>query len=54
MLQKNDVAPDFTLFTTPDQKIKLSEFKGKTSSLLFILPTGARYAATRWLCTMKH
>lgn len=29
MLQKNTIAPDFTLFATPDQKIKLSEFKGK-------------------------
>lgn len=29
MLKKNDIAPDFTLFATPDQKIALSEFKGK-------------------------
>ena len=35
MLQKNDVAPDFTLYATPDQKIKLSEFKGKNVVLAF-------------------
>ena len=35
MLQKNDVAPDFTLFATPDQKITLSEFKGKNVILAF-------------------
>jgi|GEM_PF-64762 len=35
MLQKNDVAPDFTLYATPDQKITLSEFKGKNVILAF-------------------
>lgn len=35
MLQKNDLAPDFTLFATPDQKITLSEFKGKNVILAF-------------------
>jgi peroxiredoxin len=35
MLQKNEVAPDFTLFATPDQKITLSEFKGKNVILAF-------------------
>lgn len=35
MLQKNTVAPDFTLFATPDQKITLSEFKGKNIILAF-------------------
>ena len=35
MLQKNDVAPDFTLFATPDQKICLSEFKGNNVVLAF-------------------
>ena len=35
MLKKNDVAPDFTLFATPDQKITLSEFKGKNVILAF-------------------
>ncbi|WET68841.1 hypothetical protein [Sphingobacterium sp.] len=29
MLEQNTVAPDFTLFATPDQKITLSEFKGR-------------------------
>jgi len=35
MLEKNKVAPDFSLFATPDQKIKLSEFKGKNVILAF-------------------
>ena len=35
MLQKNEVAPEFTLFATPDQKITLSEFKGKNVILAF-------------------
>ena len=35
MLQKNTVAPDFTLFATPDQKITLSEFKGRNVILAF-------------------
>ena len=53
MLQKNDVAPDFTLYATPDQKIKLSEFKGIMWSLLFIRQTGVRYVAIRWHSIMK-
>ena len=35
MLQKDDVAPDFTLFATPDQKISLQEFKGRNVILAF-------------------
>ncbi len=35
MLLENTVAPDFTLFATPDQKITLSEFKGKNVILAF-------------------
>lgn len=35
MLKENEVAPDFTLFATPDQKISLSEFKGKNVILAF-------------------
>ncbi len=35
MLQKKDVAPDFTLHATPDQKISLSEFKGRNVILAF-------------------
>lgn len=35
MLQQNNVAPDFTLFATPDQKITLSDFKGKNVILAF-------------------
>ena len=35
MLQKNEIAPDFTLFATPDQKITLSEFKGRNVILAF-------------------
>lgn len=35
MLQENTIAPNFTLFATPDQKIKLSEFRGKNVILAF-------------------
>lgn len=35
MLTKNDVAPDFELYTTPDQKCSLHEFKGKNVILAF-------------------
>ena len=35
MLEKNTVAPDFTLFATPDQKITLSEFRGRNVILAF-------------------
>ncbi|ATL48669.1 peroxiredoxin [Chitinophaga caeni] len=35
MLKKGDHAPDFTLYATPDQKIKLSELKGKNVILAF-------------------
>jgi peroxiredoxin len=35
MLQKGTVAPDFELYTTPDQKIRLSELKGKKVILAF-------------------
>lgn len=35
MLKKDDVAPDFTLYATPDQKITLSEFKGNNVILSF-------------------
>ncbi len=35
MLKKGDVAPNFTLFATPDQKISLSEFKGSNVILAF-------------------
>ncbi|NJI72269.1 redoxin domain-containing protein [Sphingobacterium kitahiroshimense] len=35
MLEQNTVAPDFTLFATPDQKITLSEFKGSNVILAF-------------------
>jgi peroxiredoxin len=35
MLQKNELAPDFTLYATPDQKITLSEFKGSNVILAF-------------------
>ena len=35
MPKKNDVAPDFTLYATPDQKISLSEFKGSNVILAF-------------------
>ncbi len=35
MLEKGTVAPDFELHATPDQKIKLSDFKGKSVILAF-------------------
>ncbi len=35
MLQKDTVAPDFTLYATPDQKINLQEFKGRNVILAF-------------------
>jgi peroxiredoxin len=35
ILQKGDVAPDFTLNCTPDQKLQLNELKGKNVILAF-------------------
>ena len=35
MLEKGTVAPDFELHATPDQKIKLSDFKGESVILAF-------------------
>ncbi|HEY4148982.1 MAG TPA: redoxin domain-containing protein [Chitinophagaceae bacterium] len=35
MLQKGEKAPEFELFSTPDQKLKLSELKGKRVILAF-------------------
>lgn len=35
MLQQGDTAPDFELNATPDQKIKLKDFKGKNIILAF-------------------
>lgn len=35
MLEKGAIAPDFELNATPDQKIKLSDFKGKNVILAF-------------------
>ena len=35
MLQKNDSAPNFTLYAAPDQKISLSEMIGKNVILAF-------------------
>ncbi len=35
ILQKGDAAPDFALHSTPDQKLKLSELKGKNVILAF-------------------
>jgi peroxiredoxin len=35
MLKKNDVAPGFELFATPDQKCSLEEFRGKNVILAF-------------------
>lgn len=35
ILQKNVLAPDFSLFATPDQRLSLSEFKGKKVILAF-------------------
>ncbi|WP_029275425.1 redoxin domain-containing protein [Pedobacter borealis] len=35
MLEKGAIAPDFELNATPDQKIKLKDFKGKNVILVF-------------------
>jgi peroxiredoxin len=35
MLQKGDVAPDFALYATPDQRFALSELKGRNVVLAF-------------------
>lgn len=35
MLNPGTVAPDFELYATPDQKLKLSELKGKKVVLVF-------------------
>jgi peroxiredoxin len=35
ILQKNTPAPDFELYTTPDQKLRLSDFKGKRLIMAF-------------------
>ncbi len=35
MLKKGDVAPDFELYSTPDQKLKLSKLKGKKIIMAF-------------------
>ncbi|HTQ29368.1 MAG TPA: redoxin domain-containing protein [Puia sp.] len=35
MLQKNDLAPDFELFATPDQKFALHELRGRNVILAF-------------------
>ena len=35
ILQKGDIAPDFALYATPDQKFSLSELKGKNVILAF-------------------
>jgi len=35
VLQKGTIAPDFELYATPDQKLKLSELKGKRIILAF-------------------
>lgn len=35
MLQTNTLAPEFSLFATPDQRLSLSEFRGKKVILCF-------------------
>src|SRR5712671_5654537 len=35
ILPKGNIAPDFDLFTTPDQKLSLADFKGKRVILSF-------------------
>jgi len=45
-------APDFTLRTTPDQEVSLSDFRGKRVVLAFYPePIGARFAETNWPST---
>jgi len=48
MLEKGEIAPDFELNATPDQKIKLKDLKAKMLFWLFILRIGVRFAATKW------
>ena len=38
MLEKGTIAPDFELNATPDQKIKLKDFKGKKNVILAFYP----------------
>lgn len=35
MLQKGDIAPDFALYATPDQRLALNQFKGRNVILAF-------------------
>ena len=42
MFAPETLAPDFELYCTPDQKLKLSELRGKKIILHFILRSGAR------------
>lgn len=35
MLQRNDIAPDFSLYATPDQKVSLSTFRASNVILAF-------------------
>lgn len=35
MLNQNDIAPDFELYATPDQKLTLSELKGRNVIIAF-------------------
>jgi peroxiredoxin len=54
MLQKGASAPDFELFCTPDQKIRLSELDGKKVILAFYPADWSPFAVTRWRCTMHR
>ena len=53
-LPAGTAAPDFSLHSTPDQTVKLSEFRGDRSCSRFIRQTGVRSAATRWRSTTNY
>ena len=44
MLVPGITAPDFELYATPDQRMRLSELKGKRVILVFYPQTGALFA----------
>lgn len=54
LLPAGTPAPDFTLNITPDQKLSLSELRGKPVILAFYpADWSTRSAVTRWLSTTK-
>jgi peroxiredoxin len=52
MLQINDTAPDFTLYSTAKQPVTLSSFRGKPVVLLFF-PAAFTSTCTKELCSVR-